>query len=121
MKLYLQSQLNPLLYTDAADYLINPPFQAPEGFEWREGVPGEDSEPEQSLTLGEKLWAVFGTQELSIRVQFSPVMAQIKSFLDVNDSAAAHFLLENVSVPVELQPIKENLLALLNEMAPGGA
>lgn len=63
-RLYLRPVSNASQFSDLADYANNPPFTAPDGFEWMEGEPPESAtaylkldplqQLEQIITLGQQ-------------------------------------------------------------------
>ena len=71
----------------------------------------ETRKPEQ--TLDSKMYAVFKDLPVQVRAAFAPAWVIVNSAVKLHDFALARLTIESVKVPPELQPLKEQLLAML--------
>jgi hypothetical protein len=71
----------------------------------------ETRKPEQ--TLDSKMYAVFKDLPVQVRASFAPAWVVVNSAVKLHDFALARLTIESVKVPPELQPLKDQLLAML--------
>lgn len=107
---------DPEQFTDSARYgsssnAENPPFPAPEGFEWVEGTPPQDALPYVEPTLDDRLSTIFDAQTVELRAQFAPLRAAVRTELQLGHADVAEAIIAQADIPVELEPIRTALLA----------
>lgn len=110
MRLYLRPTGDTTQYSDLADYLENPPFAAPSGFEWVEGEPPETALPVKSLS--DQLDAVFETLDVPTQAQFSPLKAAVQLELDQGRTDVAKAIVQGATVPSNLAAVQQEILRL---------
>lgn len=59
MRLYLRPINDATQFSDAGDYPSNPPFAAPDGYEWQEGRPPMAAAPGEKLSLNQAMERAF--------------------------------------------------------------
>jgi len=63
------------------------------------------------IPLTDKLQAVFAELPAEAQAAFGTIAASVLMFIQFGNTAAAKLVIENASVPPELQSIKDQLLA----------
>lgn len=81
MRLYLRLISDPHQYRDAAEYATNPPFVAPDGFEWVEGTPPEGATVHVEPSLYDKVKAAFGALTLEQQTKYEDEILKAAFFL----------------------------------------
>lgn len=98
-------------FSDAGSYPAQPDNR--DDGQWVEG------EPTGAVfrTLADELDAVFSQQSIDLQAQFSPLRAAIKLELDQGRYPIAKRVIELATIPPELEPQRQALLAMFPEDA----
>ncbi len=107
-KMYLRPVGDSSRYSDAAEYDA-PPFER-EGFEWVEGDPPQEAVVHRQKTLLEELTDIFNAQPLEVQVAFYNLVPQVKTALDADRSDIAQLIIQEATVPAELEAVRAALL-----------
>lgn len=99
-------------YSDFADY-PEPPAKRDDGV-WKKGEPtGLDRHI--VLTTLDKLKAVFASLAADEQAAFGQVAASVLMFVQFGNDAAAKLVIQNTSIPAELEAVKAQLLACFDD------
>lgn len=82
----------------------------PEGFELVDGPPPPDAVQYTPPSLGDELNAIFESLEPVVQADLSPLKAAVKLELDSGRNAIARLIIERAQIPVELEPVRQQML-----------
>jgi hypothetical protein len=66
------------------------------------------------LTKREQIRAIYQAQPLQLRLAFGELFARANAFWDNGDEEAVQAIIQAADVPAELEPLKQQMLAVLN-------